>query len=248
MADLHEIVARAKASREKMLAEQSEKPAVVPKGPPSAVAELFGTIFFRGAQAEPGRFKRWVEMAHRLLGDEDDPHMAFQLQQSGVLDTALLAFESETRTDPGPDPGNLYIAGQNFEFLIGDSWLLFTYEILRTFRASSRYASLPAETRAGLDEIFRLASLVRMPLAKHEAARTRKGKSYVFNVPIHIMHDGLGTAGWRVFEKTTGEMIDVLRRPLADALLLCSEANLSTAALEAISTRGSRELIRIVKA
>jgi len=159
----------------------------------------------------------------------------------------LVAFESEKRTDPGNDPGNLYIAGQTFEFVIGDCWLLFMYEVLRTFRSSDRFLRLPEVQRTGLNEIFRLVSLVRMPLAKHEAAKTRKGKSYVFNAPIHIMHDGLGTAGWRVFDEPSGEIIDVLRRPLADALLLCSEGNLTDRALAAISTEGSRELIRIVK-
>ena len=47
--------------------------------------------------------------------------MGFQLQQCGFLDTLILAFESEQRTDPGPDCGNLYIAGQAFEFVLGDS-------------------------------------------------------------------------------------------------------------------------------
>lgn len=89
-------------------------PEALPKGAPSVTAERFGTIYFSGALAEPGRAKRWLEMAHRLLGDEEDPHMAFQLQECGFLDTLLVAFESEKRTDPGNDPGDLYIAGQIF--------------------------------------------------------------------------------------------------------------------------------------
>lgn len=69
----------------------------------------------------------------------------------------------------------------------------------------------------------------------------------MFNAPIHIFHDGLGTAGWRVFDKSTGQLVDILRRPLADALLLWAEGKLTDEALAAITTPGSRELIRIVK-
>ncbi|MFZ0398132.1 MAG: hypothetical protein WAM06_08860, partial [Methyloceanibacter sp.] len=84
----------------------------IPKGAPSPTALQMGAIYFRGVSAEPERATRWVRMAHRVLGDQEDPHMGFQLQQCGFLDTLILAFESEQRTDPGPDCGNLYIAGQ----------------------------------------------------------------------------------------------------------------------------------------
>jgi hypothetical protein len=90
-----------------------------------------------------------------------------------------LAFESESRTDPGPDYSREYIAGQNFEFVIGDCWLLFVYEVLRTFHSSKQFSALSEETKKELEEIFRLVSLVRMPIAKHEAAKTRKGTSYI---------------------------------------------------------------------
>ena len=69
----------------------------------------------------------------------------------------------------------------------------------------------------------------------------------LFNAPMHLMHDGLGTMGWRVFDASREALIDILRRPLADALLLCSEGKLTADAVGAISTEGSRELIRIVK-
>jgi hypothetical protein len=192
-------------------------------------------------------------MAHRVLGDVDDPHMGFQLQQCGFLDTLLIAFESEPRTDPGTDPGAFYIAGQSFEFSIGDSWLLFLYEVLRTFRWSKRFSALPESSQESFKKLFRLVGLARIPLAKHEAQGTRrKGKkgeadTFVFNAPIHIFHDGLGTAGWRVFDKATGNLVDILRKPLADALLLWAEGDLSDKVLVGITTPGSRELIRIVK-
>lgn len=92
-----------------------------------------------------------------------------------------------------------------------------------------------------------------MPLAKHEAQGTRKkgrkgeADSFVFNAPIHIFHDGLGTAGWRVFDRVAGHFADILRRPLADALLLWAEGKLNDDAFATISTPGGRELIRIIK-
>jgi hypothetical protein len=192
-------------------------------------------------------------MAHKMLGDGSDPHMDFQLQQCGFLDTLLIAFESEARTNPGTDPGALYIAGQSFEFSIGDAWLLFLYEVLRTYRRSKRFAALAASSQEAFNRLFRFVGLARIPLAKHEAQGTRKkGKrgeadAYVFHGPIHIFHDTLGTAGWRVFDKVTGKLVDVLRKPLADALLLWADGDLSSQALDAITTPGSRELIRIIK-
>jgi hypothetical protein len=101
---------------------------------------------------------------------------------------------------------------------------------------------------------FRFVGLARIPLAKHEAQGTRKkgrkgeADTFVFNAPIHIFHDGLGTAGWRVFDQVTGDLVDILRRPLADALLLWAEGKLCEEALAAITAPGSRELIRIIKA
>ncbi len=222
-------------------------------GPPSRVASMFGLLYFQGVAAEPGRPARWGEMAHKVLGDVDDPHIGFQLQQCGFLDALLLAFESEQRTNPGTDPGDLYIAGQSFEFSIGDSWLLFLYEVLRTFRWSKRFTALPIDSQESLKRLFRLVGSARIPLAKHEAQGTRKkgkkgeGDTFVFNAPVHIFHDGLGTAGWRVFDNGTGRLVDILRKPLADALLLWAEGKLNDEALAAISTPGSRELIRIIK-
>lgn len=243
---LREAIARAQASHEAKQA--AAKPASpLPKGPASRTAEEFGTIYFRGVGADPDRFKRWVQLSNDVFGDHDDPHMSFQLQECGFLDALLLAFESEVRTDPGPSYTNTYIAGQSFEFVLGDSWILFIYEVLRTFRASDRFSKLSKVQQDDFHELFRLVSLVRMPLAKHEAAKTRKGSTYVCNAPTRIMHDELGTAGWRVFDKSTEAIVDVLRRPLADALLLCAEGKLSAEALKAVSAEGSRELIRIVK-
>jgi len=186
-------------------------------------------------------------MATRMLGDIDDPHMGFQLQQCGFLDTLLTAFESEPRTNPGTDPGSLYIAGQSFEFSIGDSWLLFLYEVLRTFRWSKKFASLSPNSQEEFKTLFRFVGLARIPLAKHEAQGTRKKDAFVFNAPIHVFHDSLGSAGWRVFDKVTGKLVDVLRRPLADALLLWAEGDLTDDAVAAITPLGSRELIRIIK-
>jgi hypothetical protein len=220
-----------------------------PDGPPSATAEAFGAIYFRGVDGDPTRPKRWVEMAHRIMGDAEDPHMGFQLQQCAFLDALLVAFESEKRTNPGSDPGPRYIAGQSFEFSIGDSWLLFIYEVLRTFRWSKRFATLPEPQRTQFEKVFGLVHLARIPLAKHQAAGTlnRKKNSFVFHAPVHIFHDALGTAGWRVFDKASGRLVDILRRPLADALLKWAEGTLSDEALAAIQVQGSRELIRIVK-
>jgi hypothetical protein len=224
-----------------------------PPGLPSRTAMMFGALYFQGVAGEPARPGRWVEIANKMLGDVDDPHIGFQLQQCGFLDALLIAFESEPRTNPGTDPGALYIAGQSFEFSIGDSWLLFVYEVLRTFRWSKRFAALPDNSQEAFKKLFRLVALARIPIAKHEAHGTRwkskKGEAdtFVFNAPIHIFHDGLGTAGWRVFDKVTGKVVDILRKPLADALLLWAEGDLSDKALAAITTPGSRELIRIVK-
>ncbi len=77
--------------------------------------------------------------------------------------------------------------------------LLFTYEVLRTFRWSNRFARLPEQQRESFNDVFRLVHLARIPLAKHQAAGTKDKKkgSYVFNAPIHVMHAGLGTAGWK---------------------------------------------------
>jgi hypothetical protein len=61
----------------------------LPKGPPSLTAELSGTIFFAGGQRNPVALKGGVDMAHRVFGADKDPHMAFQLQQSGFLDVLL---------------------------------------------------------------------------------------------------------------------------------------------------------------
>lgn len=225
-----------------------------PPGPPSRTATMFGALYFQGVAGEPARPARWVEMANKVLGDVDDPHIGFQLQQCGFLDTLLISFESEPRTDPGTDPGALYIVGQSFEFSIGDSWLLFLYEVLRTFRWSKRFAALPENSQEAFKKLFRLVGLARIPLAKHEAQGTRKkskkgdADTFVFNAPMHIFHDSLGTAGWRVFDKVTGKLVDILRKPLADGLLLWAEGNLSDEALDAITRPGSRELIRIIKA
>jgi hypothetical protein len=243
---LRKKLEEAKAARSAML-KDAPNSAAIPKGPPSPTALHLGGILLHGFRTDPHRLAKWVQMAHHVMGDQDDPHMAFQLQQCGFLDGLLSAFECETRTDPGPDAPPAYVVGQSLEFLFGDCWLLFTYEVLRTFRASARFQALPEAQRSGLNEIFRLLSLARMPVAKHEAAKTRKGNTYVFNAPIHLMHDGLGTMGWRVFDNSTGKMTDILRRPLADALLLCSEGKLNEQALAAIGTAGSREVIRIVK-
>jgi hypothetical protein len=103
------------------------------------------------------------------------------------------------------------------------------------------YSKLSKVQQDGFQELFRLVSLVRMPLAKHEAAKTRKGSTYVFNAPTRIMHDELGMAGWRVSDKSTEAIVDVLLRPLADALLLCAEGKLSAEALKAVSAEGSRD-------
>lgn len=248
MPPLKEQIDKAKASLS-ALQEAQATAAGPPAGPPSPTAEAFGAIYFRGVTGDPTRPKRWVEMAHKIMGDAEDPHMGFQLQQCAFLDALLVAFESEKRTNPGPNPGPLYIAGQSFEFSIGDSWLLFIYEVLRTFRWSKRFASLPEEQRTRFKEICRLVSLARMPLAKHQAAGTlnKKTGAFVFQAPIHIFHDGLGTAGWRVFDKASGQLVDILRRPLADALLQWAEGTLSDEALAAIQTAGSGVLIRFVK-
>jgi hypothetical protein len=215
---LQEAIARAQPAHEAKQA--TAKPtSPIAKGPPSATAEAFGIIYIRGAGAEPDRLQRWVEASHRVFGYGDDPHLSFQLQECGFLDTMLLAFESESRTDPGPEPGVRYIIGQSFEFVIGDCWLLFTYEVLRTFRRSDRFSQLPEAQQEGFNELFRLVSLVRMPLAKREAAKTRKGDTYVFNAPVRVMHDELGTAGWRVFDKSNKAIVDVLRRAPGQCLV-----------------------------
>lgn len=146
MSKLQEQVEQARAKVAELRESVSQ---TTPPGAPSATAVAFGAIYFRGVAGEPTRPSRWVHMANRVLGDEDDPHMGFQLQQCGFLDSLLMAFESEQRTNPGNDPGPLYIFGQGFEFSIGDSWLLFLYEVLRTFRWSGRFASLPEAQREG---------------------------------------------------------------------------------------------------
>jgi hypothetical protein len=246
MSSLEEQVDKANAAR---VALRDSVPQKTPDGPPSQTAQLFGAIYFRGVAADLSRSQRWAAIAHQIMGDADDPHIGFQLQQCAQLDSLLVAFESENRTNPGPNPGNLYIAGASFEFSIGDSWLLFTYEVLRTFRWSARFKSLPEEQRTSFEKIFRLIHLARIPLAKHQAAGTlnRKTGAFVFHAPIHILHDGLGTAGWRVFDKASGELTDILRRPLSEALLQWGEGTLSNEALTMIQTKGSRELIRIIK-
>ncbi len=203
MPSLEEQVDKANAAQA-ALQEAQATAAGPPAGPPSPTAEVVGAIYFRGVAGDPTRPKRWVEMANKVMGDAENPHMGFQLQQLAFLDALLVAFESEKRTDAGPNPGPLYIAGQSFEFSIGDSWLLFTYEVLRTFRWSKRFASLPEQQGARFNEVFRLVSLARMPLAKHQAAGTlnKKTGAFGFHAPIHVFHDGLGTAGWRrVFDK-----------------------------------------------
>lgn len=251
MSDLKRQVDEANAVRA-LLCDSVQQ--TTPPGLPSRVATVFGALYFQGVSGEPARPARWGEMANKVLGDVVDPHIGFQLQQCGFLDALLIAFESEPRTNPGTDPGDLYIAGQSFEFSIGDSWLLFLYEVLRTFRRSKRFADLPASSQSAFKTIFRLVALARIPLAKHEAQGTRtngkKGEAdtFVFNAPIHIFHDSLGTAGWRVFDQVTGKLVDILRRPLADALLLWAEGKLCDEALAAVTAPGSRELIRITKA
>ena len=171
MSDLKRQVDEANAARAAL---RDSVQQTTPPGPPSRVATMFGLLYFQGVAAEPSRPARWGEMANKVLGDVDDPHIGFQLQQCGFLDALLLAFESEQRTNPGTDPGDLYIAGQSFEFSIGDSWLLFLYEVLRTFRWSGRFAALPGESQPAFNKLFRFVALARMPLAKHEAQGTRK--------------------------------------------------------------------------
>ena len=126
---------------------------------------------------------------------------------------------------------------------------MFIYEVIRTFRWSKRFAALPTEQQESFKRVFGLVHLARIPLAKHQAAGTFKKKSgsFVFHAPIHIFHDGLGTAGWRVFDKASGQLADILRRPLGDALLQWAEGTLTDETLAAIQTQGCRELIRIVK-
>jgi len=209
----------------------------------AVTARIFGTAYFKGVSADPTRFKKWVDMSNKLFGDAEDPHMGFQLQQCGFLDALLMSFESDPREDYGPDVDNVYIAGQSYEFLLGDCWILFTYEVLRTFRGSNQFSTLPQSMQANLLEVFRFVTLVRMPIAKHEAAKTNK----IFHVPIRIMNDDLGTVGWRVYDKSQKTMVDILRRPLADALLHCAEQAVPPDEFKAISQGGSRELITIIK-
>ena len=45
----------------------------------------------------------------------------------------------------------------------------------------------------------------------------------------------------------TGRLVDILRKPLADALLLWAEGKLTDEAFTAVTTPGGRELIKIIK-
>jgi len=98
MSSLQEKVDKAKAILEAKRA--AANPIATPKGPPSATAELFGLIYFSGALAEPGRAKRWAEMAHRLVGDEEDPHMLFSFRSADSLTRCL--WPSSPRSEPIP--------------------------------------------------------------------------------------------------------------------------------------------------
>ena len=213
-----------------------------PSGPPSPTALQFSGLALRGLQSQPDRITRWVNTSYKTFANADDPHTGFQLQQCAFLELPILAFEGEKRTDPGPDCGDAYVIGQGYEFLLGDCWLLFAYEILRTFRDTEKFKQFAPELRGALNQIYRFFALVRMPLAKHEAATMND----TFHVPIRIINEELGTAGWRVYDKVAGTMVDVLRRPLADALLAWAEG--SQADIAAISAAGSREMIKIIKA
>lgn len=151
MSDLKRQVDKANAARAAL---RDSVRQTTPPGPPSRVAMMFGALYLQGVAGAPARPARWSEMASKVLGDVDDPHIGFQLQQCGFLDALLTAFESEQRTDPGPDAGDIYVAGQSFEFSIGDSWLLFLYEVLRTFRWSGRFAALPESAQHEFRKLF----------------------------------------------------------------------------------------------
>ncbi len=158
------------------------------------------------------REKTWID-ASQYWSVQGDPFIRLNIQMLMNAEQPLIAMEDEI--------SRLLLAKKNdlrTSFLLTQHgacaafWMLGLYEALRLLRSTH------GQRCEQFNDIFRQASVIRMPLAKHEvisASNFRKVQHY----PTSIWCAETGKVGWSAFEPKTGKMIEVYRIELADQFL-----------------------------
>lgn len=120
------------------------------------------------------RHKLWIEASHKLAL-RDDPFICLEIQNLGMAERLLLAWEQRAVTEiarqqrgGAPNDETLMV---NDLLAISRLWIFGLYETLRTYKQKVGGINAPNFTR--LQVLFRKLERLRMPLAKHESKATR---------------------------------------------------------------------------
>ena len=159
----------------------------------------------------------WID-ASQYWSVQGDQFIRLNIQMLMNAEQPLIAMEDEI--------SGLLLAGKNdlrTSFLITQHgacaafWMLGLYEVLRLLRG------IHGKRCEHFADVFRQASVMRMPLAKHEVISAPNFRN-VQHYPTSIWCAETGKVGWRAFEPETGKMIEVYRIDLADQFLAITPA------------------------
>lgn len=170
----------------------------------------------------------YLDLWHRLavkLADGDEPTM-LDVRRLGELDVLLRELgrdlaEVWRRGDEEEFPK--YVPTSTTMYSLSVAWVFAAYEMTRTKKAKMG-ESCPASLR----EVHRRLNLVRIPLAKGEAAGTnRKTGGPVAHRGEGRVEIEAGSYAWRVLDPKAGGEVDIVREHLSVELLRMLEEDWS---------------------
>ncbi|MCJ2059180.1 hypothetical protein MKL09_21890 [Methylobacterium sp. J-048] len=201
--------------------------------------DLAGLLLGRSANANQELQPKWMQVYGRL---SIMAPLSFINQNDYYIDLVLRKMEGELSIiieeefkNPACKLAETYMMAGIAQDTMTKMWVLSTYEIIRIARASDA-----GKNNDRLDELYRLLTLVRMPLAKGEIAAERhlpdqlvlervgdgytQNSQYIKNstknyIPASFIRSLTGSIGWHVVQSKPLASIEITRRELSDLML-----------------------------
>ena len=157
--------------------------------------------------------QEWVDASTKLR--QVSEYFTFDVQQLWYVEIMILdmgqrvKIQQERQQEPGYDLNSdpeIFLTTQLVA--LSKYWTFGMYELLRKLREiiSPKDREFVAPY-SSFEPLFRRVELVRMPLAKYEAAKIKGSLHW----PEIVLFSETGSCGWKVYDKRSGDMVVIPR-------------------------------------